>query len=43
MLNHPLERRKDRRGHMVYDTGKGWFQGDLSDAQRDQAQERGFS
>ncbi|GGJ06477.1 hypothetical protein GCM10011581_49260 [Saccharopolyspora subtropica] len=27
----------------VYDTGKGWFQGDLSDAQRDQAQERGFS
>ncbi|SEG71692.1 hypothetical protein SAMN02982929_03389 [Saccharopolyspora kobensis] len=27
----------------VYDTGKGWFQGDLSDEQRNQAQERGFS
>ncbi|GAA4618403.1 WXG100 family type VII secretion target [Saccharopolyspora hordei] len=28
--------------HQIYDTGKGWFQGDLSSEQRDAAQERGF-
>lgn len=26
----------------IYDTGKGWFQGDLSDDQRKQTEERGF-
>ncbi|WP_207954801.1 WXG100 family type VII secretion target [Saccharopolyspora elongata] len=33
----------EQGANAVYDTGKGWFQGDLSDEQRDQAQERGFS
>ncbi|MER6988229.1 hypothetical protein ABT337_01860 [Saccharopolyspora hirsuta] len=27
----------------VYDTGKGWFQGDLSEEDRRAAQEKGFS
>ncbi|RKT86617.1 hypothetical protein SAMN05421805_106270 [Saccharopolyspora antimicrobica] len=33
----------EQGANAVYDTGKGWFQGDLSDEQRSQAQERGFS
>ncbi|SDZ23863.1 hypothetical protein SAMN05216215_105367 [Saccharopolyspora shandongensis] len=33
----------EQGANAAYDTGKGWFQGDLSDEQRDQAQERGFS
>ncbi|MBB5152754.1 WXG100 family type VII secretion target [Saccharopolyspora phatthalungensis] len=34
----------EQGANAVYDTGKGWFQGDLSsDEQRDQAQEKGFS
>ncbi|MER5390977.1 hypothetical protein [Saccharopolyspora sp. NPDC002686] len=33
----------EQGANAAYDTGKGWFSGDLSDEQRDQAQERGFS
>ncbi|MGP4020018.1 WXG100 family type VII secretion target [Saccharopolyspora sp. 5N708] len=33
----------EQGANAVYDTGKGWFQGDLSGQQRDQVQERGFS
>ncbi|KEI44815.1 WXG100 family type VII secretion target [Saccharopolyspora rectivirgula] len=32
----------EQSAHQIYDTGKGWFQGDLSSEQRDAAQERGF-
>ncbi|WP_190822868.1 WXG100 family type VII secretion target [Saccharopolyspora pogona] len=32
----------EQGAHQVYDTGKGWFQGDLAGEQRDAAQERGF-